>query len=336
MARIECTVLCSVVSVGAALAGDPNQKMQVPVGGVMTTLIAEELAEKTVSPFGIGDMIVDPMEEACIDFDDLTQPCVFLSQVALRGEYAGVGVEFDGPGPSDGGGILGGCGGFGVQPHSGLNFLAFNRNGEFSDGGTPTVPQTIRFDTATSSVSIWVSGGLNDAEFSMEAFDGSGGSLGSVSVVTPSTTWHKLSIDEADIKSVVVNEIGGAPYFVMDDLCWNAGSCLTMEVDRLVGGSQATWMVTGATGGARVAIVYGHQSGSTIVNGAFGYCASFEIKGVSPSKVICQKNANGAGDVSCTKSVPSGASGVRVLSQAAEHGTCPEECMSEVDVQIVG
>ncbi len=111
--------------------------------------------------------------------------------------------------------------------------------------------------------------------------------------------------------------------------------CLTMTVDILVAGGNATWDVSGATPGEQVAVVYGHQDGSTVVNGFANYCATFAIKGVSASRLICKKNADGGGNVSCSKPIPGSAVGVRVLSQAAERGTCPEECMSNLDDQVV-
>jgi hypothetical protein len=114
-----------------------------------------------------------------------------------------------------------------------------------------------------------------------------------------------------------------------------AADCLTLTVSRLVAGGRATWDVSGATAGEQVAVVYGNNPGSTVVNGFAGYCASFGIKGVNQNKVICRKAADGGGNVSCAKTVPSGASGVRVLSQAAERNTCPKECMSNLDDQVV-
>ncbi len=115
-----------------------------------------------------------------------------------------------------------------------------------------------------------------------------------------------------------------------------SGDCLTMTVDPLVAGQSATWNVSGATAGEQVAIVYGFSPGSTSVNGFAGYCATFGIQGVNQNKVICTKSADGGGNVSCTKKIPAGVKGRRVLSQAAERNTCPDECMSILDDQVVG
>lgn len=50
-----------------------------------------------------------------INFDDVSAPCNFGSTVALRDQYAGLGVRFMGPAALDGGGILDQCGNFGVS-----------------------------------------------------------------------------------------------------------------------------------------------------------------------------------------------------------------------------
>ncbi len=115
-----------------------------------------------------------------------------------------------------------------------------------------------------------------------------------------------------------------------------AVSCLTLVVDPLVAGQSASWNVSGATAGEQVAVVYGFGPGSTVVNGFAGYCASFGIKGVNQNKLICTKAADGNGDLSCKKSIPAGVRGQRVLSQAAERNTCPDECVSNLDDQVVG
>ncbi len=111
--------------------------------------------------------------------------------------------------------------------------------------------------------------------------------------------------------------------------------CLTLEVNRLVAGSTATWDVSEATPGERVAIVYGFEDGETKVEGTAGFCATFGIKGVSQKRLICMKAADGAGIVSCNKKIPLSAEGLRVLSQAAERDTCPDECMSNLVDQVV-
>ncbi len=119
------------------------------------------------------------------------------------------------------------------------------------------------------------------------------------------------------------------------DVEGGAGDCLDMDVSNLVAGLSAVWDVSGATPGEQVAIVYGFGAGSTVVSGTFGYCATFGIRGVNASQVICRKNADGSGNVSCKKSIPSGTSGRTVLTQAAERNTCKDECVSNLDTQVI-
>ncbi len=111
--------------------------------------------------------------------------------------------------------------------------------------------------------------------------------------------------------------------------------CLELQVSTLVAGLAATFDVSDATPGERVAIVYGFQPGTTVVNGVAGYCATFDIQGVRANRLICQRNADGAGNLSCRLNIPGSARGIRLLSQAAERNTCDEECVSNLDDQVI-
>jgi hypothetical protein len=278
--------------------------------------------------------------EVCVDFE-LRSPCIFNDTNPLRDEYAGQGIRFRGPTSLDGGASLDQCGSFGVNARSGVDFLAFNRNHntgvQMQNGGYPEDPETILLDSPASAVSIWVSGGAFSARWSMQAFDGSGNLLDSDAIGTSVGTYGELKVAAAGIRRVVISETLGVNYFVMDDLCVTFGSndCLNLAVSALVAGRRATWDVSGATPGEQVAVVYGFAPGNTTVNGLFGYCATFGIKGVNTTKVICRKNADGGGNVACAKTIPSGAIGTRVLSQAAERNTCPDECVSNLDDQVI-
>ncbi len=113
--------------------------------------------------------------------------------------------------------------------------------------------------------------------------------------------------------------------------------CLQMRVSKLVAGEQAQWDVDGATPNTKVAIVYGLQAGTTVVNGTGGFCCTFGIKGVNQSKVIGMKNADGGGHVTIIKSaLPNNSAGLTVHMQAAMAGTCPDdECVSNIDIQTI-
>jgi len=120
-----------------------------------------------------------------------------------------------------------------------------------------------------------------------------------------------------------------------DGLAFAGAPCLSLDVSQLIGGRSATWDVSGAQPGSEVAVVFGFQPGETMVSGTFGYCATFGIDGVSPNRVICRQVADGSGNISCQRNIPQAAVGRRVLSQAAERGTCPEECTSGLNDQTV-
>ncbi len=143
---------------------------------------------------------------------------------------------------------------------------------------------------------------------------------------------YYYDIDNGFDRTTVLSGLGQ-----FDGLAWVGfvRDCLTLEVSELQAGSAASWSVSGATPNTQVAIVYGHQSGETFVNGFAGYCADFGIRGVNQNRLICAKASDGAGNLSCKKTIPSGAGGLHVLSQAAERDTCPDVCMSNLDDQVV-
>lgn len=116
-----------------------------------------------------------------------------------------------------------------------------------------------------------------------------------------------------------------------------AGSCLQMTVSTLIAGTSGNWNVSGGTPGGRFSIPYGNRPGTSRVNGTLGYCATFDFAGLNASKTVCKnKSFDGSGNGSCRVPIPANARGVRVLSQAAEAGTCPNECVSNLDDQVVG
>lgn len=111
--------------------------------------------------------------------------------------------------------------------------------------------------------------------------------------------------------------------------------CLTLTVDNLLAGRVAEWVVEGASAEAKVAIVYGFAPGTTGVYNYGGYCATFDIEDVGVNRVIGQPLANASGVATVTKRIPAGVRGVRVLMQAAEKDTCPDECVSNLLDEII-
>lgn len=177
--------------------------------------------------------------------------------------------------------------------------------------------------------------------FTMNLYDASNNLIGTDTRSMPGDSQAVFIGYETDvpIARVEITEANGENGHItlMDDVRFEVGAdCLNLTVNALVAGSTGIWDVSGATPGAEVAVVYGHNPGNTAINGYAGYCADFGINGVNQNRVICRRNADGAGNVSCRKTLPNGISGVRVLSQAAEKGTCPNICMSNLDDQVVG
>ena len=171
--------------------------------------------------------VATPASAVVINFDTdgsgnpIVAPTLFAQTTPLRDAYAAIGVTFNGPSALDGGAILSG-GGFGVQPRSAPNFLAFSRSATafMQNGGLPRDPETIAFNTALSSASIYASGGSQAATFRMDAFDSGGALITSVTGSNASGQYVQLSIPApaTPISRLVLTEIGGDTAFVYDDL----------------------------------------------------------------------------------------------------------------------
>jgi len=177
--------------------------------------------------------------------------------------------------------------------------------------------------------------------FTMNLYDANNNLIGSDTRSMPNTS-QAVFIGyqtDVDIARVEISEPNGenGNITLMDDVRFEGGptDCLTMTVSTLIAGQNASWDVSGATPGALVAVVYGLQPGSTVVNGQLGFCATFGIQGVTQNSVVGTQVADGAGNASINKMIPRQAAGVTILTQAAEQGTCPNECMSGVDTQVV-
>ncbi len=125
------------------------------------------------------------------------------------------------------------------------------------------------------------------------------------------------------------NRSGSA--YIYDMNCEEA-DCLDLEVENLVAGKRATFTISRGTPGAQCATVYGTKAGQITLNDFSGYCATFSIKGVSQEKVLggLNRTFDGNGIATFGVSIPEGTTGTNVLFQTAQHGTCPEECMSNL------
>jgi hypothetical protein len=169
--------------------------------------------------------LANALPDITINFDDLLNaPQAFSNATALRNRYASKGVIFYGPDGltgNDGGAILS-LTPPPLAPLSGLNALVFNDRAQaiLNDGGIPTWPETITFDTLWANVSIYVASTRTDMDhFSLIALDGSGKQVGMDEVDTKND-WAQLSVSWAGgIKSVVLSmDKKGNDAFAADNL----------------------------------------------------------------------------------------------------------------------
>jgi len=219
-----------------------------------------------------------------INFDDVSAPCLFMDTVALRDQYASLGVTFAGPtGPNDGGAILNECGNFGVSGHSPPNFLAFNAGAVLSDGGIPRNPEIIKFSPLVSEVQINAGSGA-DAGMSllMEAFDSTGNLLGADSIIMQ-PGMQTLSISANGIAAVVISSPAGI--FVLDDLAFVQGGADLGAIEGYVIDSNTQDPIDGA----RIIIINAQTREKTATD-VTGY---YIISDLEPGKywVICIKRS---------------------------------------------
>lgn len=147
-----------------------------------------------------------------INFDGTGAPCNFSQTSSLTNYYySSLGVYFEGPGAGLGGAILNQCGNFGVNAHSGEEFLAFNRNLYATD------PETIGFSQIYTDISIWGASGNGTATFRIDGYNGA--SIVDTMTATSTGGWIQLAIsDPSGFDSVKLTQIGSDNAWVYDDL----------------------------------------------------------------------------------------------------------------------
>ena len=149
----------------------------------------------------------------------INAPCCFASTTPLTTTYISIGVTFSGPTANSGGAILNQSGDFGVNARSGTNFLAFNRDAFYSNGGVATDPERITFAALQSNVSIYASGGGSAGIFIMEAFDNNGLLIDGDLAFTTVGNYSLLSVSSGlGIRSVTLTAFPNLLLFVYDDL----------------------------------------------------------------------------------------------------------------------
>jgi hypothetical protein len=146
-------------------------------------------------------------------------PCNFIAATSLTSFYSGQGVTFSGPGAGSGGAILDQCGHFGVNAHSGTDFLAFNPNASLSAGGSASGPETITFSSLVSNISLFVGGTNTGPSYTLLAFDAGSNQIGSASGQPAGNQWVQLSINSPNISFLTLSVTSNTA--VVDDLSWN-------------------------------------------------------------------------------------------------------------------
>jgi len=149
------------------------------------------------------------MASNLINFDNLTAPDSFDSQIALASEYASQGVEFGGVN-GVGWEVLNEAGGFGVAAASSPNFLAWNTE---LTGST----EKVTFAATTNNVSLQV-GSYEGGNFTATAFDANGNSLGS-DTVSLTEQLQSVSLPYSNIASVELSTT--AVFGVLDNLSYD-------------------------------------------------------------------------------------------------------------------
>ena len=146
-----------------------------------------------------------------INFDDAPQVCNWYDSEALHDRYAPMGVRFRGPAPHDGGGIGSEpCGNWRVKGYSPPNFLAFNVNGTYRDGGHPVDPETIVFLSPVSHVQV-------------NAAHGGFVRRGLLTIMAYSSNWTLLDADELQLTTTLTTvdvDAPGITYVVLHSRAW--------------------------------------------------------------------------------------------------------------------
>ncbi len=129
------------------------------------------------------------------------------------------------------------------------------------------------------------------------------------------------------------SESGSAYVFELID----CPDCLDLVVDDLIAGDHADFKITSGTPGAKAITVYGTHGGDVSVREYADYCATFAIKGVTQSKVIggYYRSFDANGEIDFEVYIPDSLSGHQLYFQSAEHGTCPDECVSNLVEMVV-
>ncbi len=170
--------------------------------------------------------------------------------------------------------------------------------------------------------------------------------------VTDAGPWEVLEIDLSAYDNManveVVFELHASTVvaragWYIDDVSIEADpdiACLNLAVENLVGGQQASFTVTGGTPAERGVVAWGtDDSHHSYFEDVKNWCATFGFNinmDGRKFRIIGSDIFDANGEFTVKRNVPEGATGTEVMFQAAEHGTCPAECMSKVSSETIG
>jgi len=106
--------------------------------------------------------------------------------------------------------------------------------------------------------------------------------------------------------------------------------CLDLQVFNLIAGSTATFSLQSGTPGQKFTVLYGLGGPPTIFNDLKGYCATFGFGFINRNNVLGTGQFDANGDGSVDHFIDPNDIGFTWKIQAAERGTCPDECVSNI------
>lgn len=198
------------------------------VGGVANGVLRSPSSTQQ-APIGPAVVLPPPAGAVVINFDGVSRPCLAVQTTALRNDFAAQGVTFSGPGAKDGFAVFDECGNLGVSGHSTPNFLAWNDDAAFSNQGIARGPETLTFSSPVSLVQV-NAGSRSGGTIRMEAFNASGGSLGSDSF-TLSAALQTLRVTANGIVRVVIT-VPANSFGVLDNLAFVPGPVCNVVLNK--------------------------------------------------------------------------------------------------------
>ncbi len=114
--------------------------------------------------------------------------------------------------------------------------------------------------------------------------------------------------------------------------------CLRLNVTPLRAGSNTTFTVEWGIPGETVAIVWGKGGGPKTIIDLNGFCATFGFDlplSKANQRTVAAGKFDNDGIYTIQKLIPQFVQGQTFMFQAAERNTCPEECVSNVETEIV-